>query len=118
MAVSVPPPPYVLRNATVPVCVLEATSASAIPSSAVDASGLALVDITVDARGVMASIAPAKGTRGDGSAEGLEVDLSAKLVLPTFADLHTHIDKGHTWQRSPNPGACQPRPPGSFARAC
>jgi cytosine/creatinine deaminase len=31
------------------------------------------------------------------------IDLKNKIIFPTFADLHTHIDKGHTTERSRNP---------------
>ena len=31
------------------------------------------------------------------------VDLERRLLLPGFVDLHTHLDKGHIWPRSPNP---------------
>jgi cytosine deaminase len=30
-------------------------------------------------------------------------DMRGGLVLPAFADIHTHIDKGHIWPRRPNP---------------
>jgi cytosine deaminase len=30
-------------------------------------------------------------------------DLAQGLVWPCFADLHTHLDKGHSWFRAPNP---------------
>lgn len=36
---------------------------------------------------------------GDGPA----VDMKGALVLPCFTDMHTHLDKGHIWPRSPNP---------------
>ncbi len=35
--------------------------------------------------------------------EGLSVDLRGAMVLPCFVDMHTHLDKGHVWPRSPNP---------------
>ncbi len=35
--------------------------------------------------------------------QGVEVDLRGCLVLPAFVDMHTHLDKGHIWPRSPNP---------------
>jgi cytosine/creatinine deaminase len=38
------------------------------------------------------------------------IELNQGLVWPCFADLHTHLDKGHTWNRSPNPD-------GTFASA-
>jgi cytosine/creatinine deaminase len=31
------------------------------------------------------------------------VDLRDGIVLPRFVDVHTHLDKGHIWPRSPNP---------------
>lgn len=31
------------------------------------------------------------------------VDLRGGLVWPCFVDLHTHLDKGHIWPRTPNP---------------
>ncbi len=31
------------------------------------------------------------------------VDMGGALVLPCFIDMHTHLDKGHIWPRSPNP---------------
>jgi cytosine deaminase len=46
--------------------------------------------------GVIAAIAPA-GTAPAG------VDLRGGMVLPCFTDVHTHLDKGHIWPRSPNP---------------
>lgn len=32
-----------------------------------------------------------------------EVDMGGAMVLPCFVDMHTHLDKGHIWPRSPNP---------------
>ena len=31
------------------------------------------------------------------------VDMDGAFVLPAFVDMHTHLDKGHIWARSPNP---------------
>jgi len=31
------------------------------------------------------------------------VDLKQGLIWPCFVDVHTHLDKGHIWARSPNP---------------
>jgi cytosine/creatinine deaminase len=40
----------------------------------------------------------------DGTAYGaVEVDMGGAMVLPAFVDMHTHLDKGHIWGRSPNP---------------
>ncbi|MFN6273047.1 MAG: cytosine deaminase, partial [Microcystis sp.] len=30
------------------------------------------------------------------------IDLKKKIVFPCFVDMHTHLDKGHSWQRCPN----------------
>lgn len=32
-----------------------------------------------------------------------KVDCKGRMLLPTFTDMHTHLDKGHIWQRQPNP---------------
>lgn len=31
------------------------------------------------------------------------IDLKKGIVLSCFSELHTHLDKGHTWERTPNP---------------
>ena len=31
------------------------------------------------------------------------VEMNGAMVLPCFTDMHTHLDKGHIWPRSPNP---------------
>lgn len=30
------------------------------------------------------------------------LDLQKRIIFPCFIDAHTHLDKGHIWQRSPN----------------
>ena len=40
------------------------------------------------------------------------VDMKGAMVFPTFTDMHTHLDKGHIWPRTPNPdGSPQSSPP-------
>lgn len=34
---------------------------------------------------------------------GPTVDMGGAMVFPAFTDMHTHLDKGHIWPRSPNP---------------
>ncbi len=63
-----------------------------------DREGFVLVDIAVD-RGRIADIAPA-GARDFGDAP--KAALGGRIVLPTFIDSHTHLDKGHIWRRAPN----------------
>jgi cytosine deaminase len=57
--------------------------------------GRALVDLRI-AGGTVAAIAPA-------GAAPAGVDLAGGQVWPCFVDVHTHLDKGHIWRRTPNP---------------
>lgn len=38
----------------------------------------------------------------------LAVDMKGAMVLPGFVDMHTHLDKGHIWPRTPNPDGSFP----------
>lgn len=42
------------------------------------------------------------------SADGPQFDLDGAMIVPTFVDMHTHLDKGHIWPRSPNPDGSFP----------
>lgn len=57
--------------------------------------GQGLVDLHV-ADGVVAAVAPAGAAPGG-------VDLAGGQVWPCFVDVHTHLDKGQIWRRTPNP---------------
>ena len=81
---------YTLRDATVPLAMVEAPGLA--PTA--DADGCVRVDIRVEA-GRIASVAAA-GT-GDGIA------LAGRMVWPSPVDMHTHLDKGHIWPRAKNP---------------
>ena len=35
--------------------------------------------------------------------QNIAVDMGGAMVLPAFVDMHTHLDKGHIWNRAPNP---------------
>ncbi len=91
----------VLRNATVPACLLPEGVAGP------DRSALVSVDIVI-AAGKIAAIrdpgassgAPSNGGNSD---YGPDIDLDNEMVLPALIDLHTHLDKGHIWPRKPNP---------------
>jgi cytosine deaminase len=84
---------YRLRNATVPACLLTAP-----PPVAVTGDGLVVVDLSIRDGLVVAVEAP-------GPARGPEesLDLRGGMAWPCFVDLHTHLDKGHSWRRAPNP---------------
>ena len=72
----------VARNLRVPGCLLGRDEE------------LAAVDIRI-AGGVVAAVGV--GLDGEG------VDCGGSIAMPGFVDLHTHLDKGHTWPRAPNP---------------
>jgi cytosine deaminase len=88
---------YVLANARVPAGCVE----GGLPAGThVCVDHLAELDIEVR-DGRVAALHPAGEAAAHTRARAL--DLRGKMVLPTFADLHTHIDKGHTTERSRNP---------------
>jgi cytosine/creatinine deaminase len=35
--------------------------------------------------------------------QAMGIDMKGAMLLPCFVDMHTHLDKGHIWPRSPNP---------------
>ena len=84
------PDSYWLKNAHLPSCLLE--------NATIDSStreNLALCDLQID-NGVLKQIIPANSQENQG------IDLQKKIILPCLIDLHTHLDKGHTTERSPN----------------
>ena len=84
-----------IANARVPACVM--IGAAALPTP-VDAEGIINADLLID-DGRLARIAQPDGARNDGIAR---VDIGGRQVWPTMIDIHTHLDKGHTVERSPN----------------
>jgi cytosine deaminase len=70
----------------------------AAPPAATPADRLHACDIVIE-RGRIAALVPP----GAAPAGLPAVALDQGLVLPRFVDLHTHLDKGHIWQRAPNP---------------
>ncbi|MEN9224995.1 MAG: cytosine deaminase [Thermostichus sp. DRC_bins_24] len=93
---------YGLLNAQVPLSVLK----DAVPGAHPNRDNLLLLDLEIRS-GVIAQIRPASGTPFDGIPC---VDLNRGQVWPCFLDIHTHLDKGHVWTRTPNPD-------GTFASA-
>ncbi len=85
---------FALRNVHVPTALLAA------PLDA--ASDLTNVDLLIDAGRIDAversGVLPAD----------LGPDLGGAIVLPGLLDVHTHLDKGHIWPRSPNPTGDHP----------
>ena len=103
---------YLLKNGAVPVSLSETQSIALnanLASVRHAGEGLCLVDVEI-AAGTIAQIIPA-GTKLVSSFGDIPVvDLQGGLVWPCFVDMHTHLDKGHIWERSPNPD-------GTFASA-
>jgi len=87
---------YWLTDARVPACLLD--GGAVMPMTA-DAEGVVAVDILVD-DGKIVRVASANRPIDDSAAS---VDLGGRQVWPTLIDIHTHLDKGHTVDRSPNP---------------
>jgi cytosine deaminase len=102
---------YWLRNAHIPESLILRSKRGrsqdwSVSVQEVGQDGLLAVDIEV-AVGAIASIARA-GTLS--SYPCPSVDLQGGMVFPCFVDIHTHLDKGHVWERTPNPD-------GTFASA-
>ncbi len=71
--------PVTLENVTVPACLLGKPG------------DLLRTDLSVGADGRLSG------------PQAVRVDMKGAMVLPCFVDMHTHLDKGHIWPRSPNP---------------
>ncbi|MGL4499951.1 MAG: cytosine deaminase, partial [Planktothrix sp.] len=87
---------YWLKNVRIPVCVL--TDVDGAIANSANTDGMALVDIKI-VSGIINQIVIA----GYIELENIPtVDLQGKQIWPCFVDVHTHLDKGHIWERSPN----------------
>ena len=80
---------FVLSNATLPAVAVEGFNAPA-------KEGLVRADIIIE-DGLVSAIRPA----GSAPQELAKSDLREGMVWPCFADIHTHLDKGHIWPRKP-----------------
>lgn len=100
---------YWLRNGQVPVCFLskerQRRSRTNLRSET-GRDGLVPVDLEVCGGQVVSVRSPLVNTGADTEAatetDVPAVDVQAGLIWPGFVDMHTHLDKGHIWQRSPN----------------
>ncbi|MEO0926526.1 MAG: cytosine deaminase [Cyanobacteria bacterium J06643_13] len=83
---------YWLTNAHVPDCLLSLT-----PSPQTTREGLCLVDLKISQGKIVQIVA------ADNVPKNIpNLDLDRQIVLPRLIDAHTHLDKGHIWERSPN----------------
>ncbi len=78
-----------LKNAHLPSCLIKKLNLK--PQTR---ENLCLCDLQVE-NGNLSQIMPA-------SPQTVGIDLQRKIVLPCFVDVHTHLDKGHIVERSPN----------------
>ncbi|MFM1843461.1 MAG: cytosine deaminase [Cyanobacteriota bacterium] len=69
--------------------------------SATTPEGLALAHLEIK-HGQLGQIIPATALNLS-SPTIPRIDLAKRIIFPGFVDLHTHLDKGHIWERSPNP---------------
>jgi cytosine/creatinine deaminase len=91
---------YQLANARVP------SSVSGLAGLTCDEDGLAPASLLIE-EGRLGAI---KAASAPIEAATPLFDLDGGIILPTFTDAHTHLDKGHIWPRRRNPD-------GSFASA-
>jgi cytosine/creatinine deaminase len=101
------PPSYWLGNARIPLTCLDADPHGMAPIAALAAApiheDLVAAHLHIQA-GKIAAIAPSHQPPPVDLDGGVPYyDLAQGLVWPCFADLHTHLDKSHTWFRHPNP---------------
>ena len=83
---------YWLKNAHVPICLLE--NNNFIQQTR---DGLCLIDLEI-IDGKISNILPSNAVEINQPSW----DLRKAIVFPCFVDMHTHLDKGHIWERSPN----------------
>jgi cytosine deaminase len=69
------------------------TTALSSPSAQHDSDGFGVYDLEIR-EGKIASVIPARDK---------DWRKHSPIVMPTFIDCHTHLDKGHIWARRPNP---------------
>ncbi len=86
---------YWVVNARVPQCLLDDKLAR---SSCGDGEGVIGVDLLIE-DGKLARLDCAGVDREEGIAR---VDIGDRQIWPTLVDIHSHLDKGHTVERSPN----------------
>ncbi|MEO1094539.1 MAG: cytosine deaminase [Cyanobacteria bacterium J06638_28] len=92
---------YWLCNARLPLALLDETVAHnrviADLAAPPFAENLVAADVEIRA-GYIAAIAPV----GSAPHDATTVDVNKGLIFPCFVDIHTHLDKGQTWNRAAN----------------
>ncbi|MDB9314425.1 cytosine deaminase [Spirulina sp. CS-785/01] len=88
-------PHYWLKNAHIPASFLE--NPQSLPQTP---NHFCLLDLEIK-DGIIQQLVPGKTIQDN--VPGF--DVREGIVLPCFVDSHTHLDKGHIWERSPNPNS-------------
>ena len=92
----------VIANVTLPLALLaksEHALAGIRPRYDVSDEGLARADILL----LDGKISAIRASSTENIAGVARFDADGGMLLPTFVDIHTHLDKGHIWPRAPNP---------------
>lgn len=87
---------YWLHNVHVPIALLHRFDPASI--TPITREGLTCISIEVRS-GIITQIQSADSPLPDAAPS---IDLQRQIVFPCFVDMHTHLDKGHIWERSPN----------------
>ena len=85
---------YWLCNAHIPACLTDLDDFIEQTRE-----GLYLVDLKIS-QGKIERVAAAN--RNTAKKDIPSLDLKKQIALPCLVDMHTHLDKGHIWERSPN----------------
>ena len=87
---------YWLVNAHIPSCLIDLDH---LPQTTTQTTreGLSLVDLKIS-QGKIEQVVTANTI----DYKIPYLDLQQQIVLPCLIDVHTHLDKGHIWERSPN----------------
>ncbi len=102
---------YWLRNTQIPPSLLDLPDSHPLRSPAASTD---FVSVDLEIReGVIQQLCPSTSLQTVGQepstatqatvSEVLSIDCCNRVILPCFVELHTHLDKGHSWPRSPNP---------------
>jgi len=92
---------HVFRRARVPLACLPSSLQNPGPHSDPRVEPWKECDVTVENERIVA-VGPCVTVRQPEPA-GTATDLGGSLVFPGLLDIHTHLDKAHTWHRAPNP---------------
>jgi cytosine/creatinine deaminase len=96
---------YWLINAHIPQCLISSASSDQFTAQNLAQNltreGLVCCDLEIKAGKIITIYESGYSPPKDNSISSW--DLKKGIVLPCFVDMHTHLDKGHIWERTPNP---------------